>query len=168
MAPVRNRVLSIPGGRFIPRMRHCINCGEEISEDAEICGNCGVNQSKPLEGSHGERSEDQKYCVECGELINRQAEVCPECGVRQPTLGGGSGGSDSSSDQVTAGILALLLGSLGAHKFYQGRTKLGILYLCFCWTLIPGLIAFIEGILILVADEEEYERKYADGSILGR
>jgi len=29
-------------------------------------------------------------------------------------------------------------------------------------------LGLVEGILMLVADEEEYERKYADGSILGR
>ncbi|MFB6200538.1 MAG: TM2 domain-containing protein [Halorhabdus sp.] len=74
----------------------------------------------------------------------------------------------SDSDQVTAGILALLLGGLGAHKFYQGNTKLGLVYLCLFWTFIPAILAFVEGILILVADEDEYERKYADGSILGR
>jgi len=141
-----------------------MNCGEEIAEDAEVCPECGVNQTKPLQGSHGDRGEDQKYCVECGALISKQAEVCPECGVGQPSLGAGSG----DSDRVTAGVLALLLGGIGAHKFYQGNTKIGLLYLCFVWTFIPAILAFIEGILILTADDEEYERKYADGSILGR
>ncbi|GAA0299131.1 NINE protein [Halarchaeum salinum] len=145
-------------------MKHCINCGEKINENAEVCTECGVNQNKSLEGAHDERSENEKYCVECGALINRQAEVCPKCGVPQPTLDSES----NSSDQVTVGILALLLGGIGAHKFYQGNTKLGIIYLCFCWTLIPGILAFIEGILILTADEEKYERKFADGSLLGR
>jgi|AntRauMinimDraft_4_1070384.scaffolds.fasta_scaffold00019_60 TM2 domain-containing membrane protein YozV/predicted RNA-binding Zn-ribbon protein involved in translation (DUF1610 family) len=144
-------------------MSYCINCGESITENAEICPECGVNQTKPLTGGHEERNADQKYCTDCGELINKQAEVCPECGVRQPELTSGS----SDSDQVAAGVLALLLGGLGAHKFYQGATKIGLLYLCFFWTFIPAIVAFVEGILILVADEETYESKYADGSILG-
>lgn len=145
-------------------MKHCINCGEEIADEAEICGNCGVNQTKSLEGSYEDRDENEKYCTDCGDLINKQAEVCPECGIRQEQP---RSTSDSNSDQTTAGILAILLGGIGAHKFYQGRTKLGILYLCFCWTFIPAVIALIEGILILVADEEEYERKYADGGLFG-
>lgn len=29
-------------------------------------------------------------------------------------------------DKTTAGILALLLGGIGAHKFYLGRTGLGL------------------------------------------
>jgi TM2 domain-containing membrane protein YozV/RNA polymerase subunit RPABC4/transcription elongation factor Spt4 len=146
------------------KMKHCINCGAEIDDAAELCTNCGVNQTKPLSGGHDERNPDQKYCVDCGELINKQAEVCPECGVRQPDLRASSG---SNSDQMAAGILAILLGGLGAHKFYQGRTGLGLLYLCFFWTAIPALLGLIEGILMLVADEEEYERKYANGDILG-
>jgi TM2 domain-containing membrane protein YozV/RNA polymerase subunit RPABC4/transcription elongation factor Spt4 len=145
-------------------MKHCINCGEEIDDDAELCGSCGVNQSKRLECGHEERGENEKYCTECGELIHKQAEVCPECGVRQQPLTTGG----ASSDQTVAGILALLLGGLGAHKFYQGRIGLGLIYLCFSWTFIPAILGLIEGILMLVADEEEYERKYADGDVFGK
>ncbi len=144
-------------------MKHCINCGNEIQDEAEVCPDCGVNQGTQLAGSHGERGEDQRYCVSCGELINRQAEICPECGVRQP----GAGGSTNSS-QVAAGVLALLLGGIGAHKFYQGHIRNGLLYLCFFWTGIPAILGIIEGILMLVAAEREYEEKWADGAILGR
>ena len=70
--------------------------------------------------------------------------------------------------QAVAGILAILLGGIGAHKFYQGRIGLGLLYLCFFWTAIPAILGLIEGILMLVADEAEYREKWADGSILGR
>ena len=53
----------------------------------------------------------------------------------------------------TAGVLAILLGSFGAHKFYQGRWKAGILYLLFFWTGIPGIIATVEGVSLLCGDE---------------
>lgn len=145
-------------------MKHCINCGEEIDDGAEVCSDCGVNQATELDGSYGDREADEKYCVECGERIYKQAELCPECGTAQPSQGQSSG----DTDQVAAGILALLLGGLGVHKFYQGNTKYGLIYLCFFWTGIPAVLGLVEGILILIADEDEYERKYADGSILGR
>ncbi|USZ72185.1 TM2 domain-containing protein [Natronosalvus halobius] len=145
-------------------MKHCINCGDEIDDQASVCPSCGVNQSISLEGGHGERGANEKYCVDCGSLITKQAELCPECGTRQPASSGGS----SNSDKIAAGVLALLLGGIGAHKFYQGNMKLGVLYLCFFWTGIPPILGLIEGILMLIADDAEYEEKWADGSLLGR
>lgn len=144
-------------------MTHCRNCGSEIDENASVCPDCGVNQQTTLEGGHGDRGPDEKYCVNCGTLINRQAEICPDCGVPQPGTG-----SSADNDQVVAGILAILVGGLGVHKFYQGNMRNGVIYLCLCWTMIPALLGLIEGILMLVADEREYDEKYADGSILGR
>lgn len=41
-------------------------------------------------------------------------------------------------------VLAILLGHFGAHKFYLGQPGLGVLYLLFCWTFIPSLVALIE------------------------
>lgn len=143
-------------------MKHCTNCGGGLTDTAEVCTDCGPDERAITDGGHDDRGEREKYCVECGASIAKQAEICPECGVRQP----GSGSTDS--DQVAAGVLALLLGGLGAHKFYQGNTKLGVIYLCFFWTGIPALLGLVEGILILIADEDEYERKFADGSLLGR
>lgn len=56
--------------------------------------------------------------------------------------------------KVVAGVLALLLGGLGVHKFYLGRTKQGIIFLLLSWTMIPGLIGFIEGIMILANNKQ--------------
>lgn len=106
----------------------------------------------------GTPGPDEQYCSSCGEIIKKEAEICPECGVRQS---GGTTGS-SSKDRTTAGILALLLGGIGAHKFYLGETGLGILYLCFSWTLIPALVGFIEGILYLTKTDEEFQRQYVN------
>ena len=62
-------------------------------------------------------------------------------------------------NKVTAGILALLLGGIGIHKFYLGKIGAGIMYLLFCWTGIPALIAFIEGISYLCSDDEKFQIK---------
>ncbi len=47
-------------------------------------------------------------------------------------------------DEVVGILLALFLGTFGVHHFYLRRTGLGILYLCFFWTGIPGFLGFIE------------------------
>jgi TM2 domain-containing membrane protein YozV len=62
--------------------------------------------------------------------------------------------------RVTAGVLAILLGSLGIHKFYLGKIGQGIIYILFSWTGIPGLLGLIEGILYLVKTDEEFNKIY--------
>ena len=56
-------------------------------------------------------------------------------------------------------LCALLVGGFGVHKFYAGRVGLGIVYLLFCWTFIPALIALIEGIVAATKTAD------ADGNI---
>ncbi len=66
----------------------------------------------------------------------------------------------SSKNKVTAGILAILLGSFGVHKFYLGQAGMGVLYLLFCWTFIPSVVGVIEGIIYLTMSDQEFAMKY--------
>ena len=52
-----------------------------------------------------------------------------------------------SVNKVGNVLLAFFLGGIGIHKFYAGHILLGFIYLIFCWTFIPGFIAFIEFII---------------------
>jgi len=61
--------------------------------------------------------------------------------------------------RATAGILGILLGGIGIHKFYLGKAGLGIVYLLFCWTGIPFLVGFIEGIIYLTQDDATFAAK---------
>lgn len=56
--------------------------------------------------------------------------------------------------------MAFLLGGAGAHKFYLGQIGLGILYLAFCWTFIPAIMALVEFVIYISMSDEEFERKY--------
>lgn len=62
--------------------------------------------------------------------------------------------------KLVAALLAFFLGGLGAHKFYLGSPVLGILYLVFCWTFVPAIIALLEAIIYLFMSEEDFNRKY--------
>jgi len=66
-------------------------------------------------------------------------------------------------NKTTTAILAFFLGGIGVHRFYLGQTMYGVLYLLFCWTLIPSLIAFIDFIVFLVMTEEKFNEKYNNG-----
>lgn len=63
----------------------------------------------------------------------------------------------------TAIILCFFLGGFGIHKFYLGQTVPGILYVVFCWTLIPGLIAFVEFFMLLLMSDNEFNLKFNPG-----
>ena len=104
---------------------------------------------------------DEKYCFECGALIRARAEICPQCGVRQQSpFGMFSSVAPNGKSKLAAALFALFLGSFGIHKFYLGQTGWGIAYLLFCWTAIPTIVSFIEGILLLVMSDEDFNRKY--------
>jgi TM2 domain-containing membrane protein YozV len=65
----------------------------------------------------------------------------------------------TKKNRVAAGVLALLLGGVGVHKFYLGAWGWGLVYLLFCWTWIPTIVAFIEGIRYLILSEEEFSER---------
>ena len=130
-----------------------------------------------LQYRHREKNDNEKYCTDCGEIINAKAEICPGCGVRQEGMVGASQAqqvsptvawssisarqrSEAGRSKVSAGILALLVGGLGIHKFYLGRPFQGVLYVLFCWTWIPSIVGFIEGIIYLCRSQESFDRQY--------
>ncbi len=63
-------------------------------------------------------------------------------------------------NKSTAGLLAIFLGGIGAHKFYLGQVGIGLIYLIFSWTSIPILIGIIEGIIFLCMSKETFQNKY--------
>ncbi len=74
--------------------------------------------------------------------------------------------SREESKRVVAGILGILLGALGIHKFILGYTNEGIIMLaitvlsCFTASPITGLIGLIEGIIYLTKSDEEFIYMY--------
>lgn len=58
--------------------------------------------------------------------------------------------------------LAIFFGTFGAHKFYQGKTIQGFLYLLFCWSSLPTWIGFAEGIRYLFMPVEDFYEQYMD------
>lgn len=66
----------------------------------------------------------------------------------------------AKKSRTIAVLLALFLGGIGAHKFYLGQVATGLLYLLFCWTLIPGIIALLEAIRWLCMSNESFAGRY--------
>ncbi|PYE53529.1 TM2 domain-containing protein [Deinococcus yavapaiensis] len=91
--------------------------------------------------------------------------------------------ADTSSKKVLAGVLGILFGSLGVHKFVlgmntQGFILLGISVACWILTIVTfgigglitmpiltvlGIIGLIEGIMYLVKSDSDFYRTYMVG-----
>jgi len=66
----------------------------------------------------------------------------------------------SGKNKVTAALLAIFLGGIGAHKFYLQEIGMGVLYLLFSWTGIPLIVGVIEGLMYLGMSDENWAAKY--------
>lgn len=72
----------------------------------------------------------------------------------------------SGKSRGIAGLLAIFLGALGVHYFYIGKTVPGIVFLlltllsCGALGLICEIISFIQGILMIIMTQDDFERKY--------
>ena len=64
------------------------------------------------------------------------------------------------ANKVIMSLLAICLGFLGAHKFFQGRGKWGIAYIVFFWTAIPLMVSIVEGIRYLFMPLDTYYEQY--------
>ena len=68
--------------------------------------------------------------------------------------------------KIPAGILGIVLGSLGIHKFILGYTGEGIIMLavtlltCGFGGMIMGVIGLIEGIIYLTKSDEDFVETY--------
>ena len=76
----------------------------------------------------------------------------------------------ATKEKTIAGILAILLGTFGVHKFYLGQTTPGIIMLLVSTiggivtfglaTSAIAVIALVEGILYLTKSDEEFQQVY--------
>ncbi len=123
----------------------------------------------------------QNVCPQCGAPISAGDLECRFCGEKLPQAAAPQAQPVQAAPQVTvnvqqpasaispswpikskiaAGVLAILLGGIGVHKFYLGKIGMGILYVVFCWTGIPALIGLIEGIMYLCSNDENFQLKH--------
>lgn len=89
-------------------------------------------------------------------------------------LGGGAVATSVEKNKTTAGLLAILLGAFGVHKFYLGDTTAGAITLsislgaglvtCGAATFMMSIIGIVERIIYLSKLDSEFQQIY----VLGR
>lgn len=104
-----------------------------------------------------------KFCPNCGKELKEGATFCANCGTKVGEKGGVNVNVNVNNNlnnaqrksKVVAGILGILLGSLGIHNFYLGYTGKAVAQLLIsllsCGTLavVSSIWGLIEGIMIL-------------------
>lgn len=126
------------------------------------CPSCGGQKATPI----NDREYRCEYCGHTFTPIAPQPTQVPQQFVSKPSfnqnqaqqnfLSAFESTNSSGKNRTTAALLAFFLGGFGVHQFYLGNTGKGILYLVFCWTYIPGIIGFIEGIMLITQSDEDF------------
>ena len=145
-------------------MKYCASCGWEISDDAVFCAHCGVPVSEPAPGWEQAAAAGPAPQAPGTDAAFQQPQ--DDCQPGAFASQSASATTDPRIDplwpvrsKIAAGLFGILLGDLGIHKFYLGKIGLGVVYLLFCWTAIPGVIGLIEGILYLCSSDLEFQIK---------
>ncbi|MBR5520714.1 MAG: TM2 domain-containing protein [Oscillospiraceae bacterium] len=104
------------------------------------------------------------YCTQCGFKIEDNSVFCPQCGYKleqrtqqnpdfaQNIKNSYNGIMEKPKSRLLAGILAIVLGSVGAHWFYLGYTRKGVTHLLmyvFFLGWLSQILAIIHALKIL-------------------
>ena len=98
-----------------------------------------------------------RYCNYCGKQVLKTTVICPSCGSALKNI---NANIANTKNKIVAALLAFFLGGFGIHKFYLGKPFQGLLYILLCWTFIPSVISFIEGIFYLLMSDRKFYEKY--------
>lgn len=109
---------------------------------------------------------DTKFCKHCGEKIPSDAVICTACGRQVEDINSSQNASqpqiviNNENNNVNANMigkklcnkwvslcLCIFLGFIGAHKFYEGKGGMGIIYLFTGGLFVIGVIIDIFSIL---------------------
>ena len=116
-----------------------------------------------------------RYCTKCGAINDDMAQYCTNCQAPLSSVGGGyqpmqSVNQGAMTDwkalggdkKIVAGILGILVGGLGVHKFVLGYTTEGIIQIAITIVTcgLGYIIGLIEGIIYLTKSDEEFVRTY--------
>lgn len=137
--------------------KNCPQCGAPIDGMATVCRYCGAELvvQPQVQTQYQQDPQYVQYQPQPGYVLPQNAQYAQ---AMVPPYA--SPAATSPKSKIAAGVLAILLGGLGVHKFYLGKIGQGILYLIFCWTAIPSFIGIIEGIIYLTSSDEKFYSKY--------
>jgi TM2 domain-containing membrane protein YozV len=140
----------------------CPKCGAQNYESAVTCASCQAVLPVIASQTHQAQADYQQPYQPSYEPIQPPAPMYGQPMVQDWRTAG-------ADKKVVAGVLGLLIGSLGIHKFVLGYQTEGIIMLLVsvlsCGTLAPimSIIGIVEGIMYLTKTDEAFVREYIYG-----
>jgi hypothetical protein len=146
------------GAPNAPDTRECKYCGEVFIANAsaaqpKVQTPAGGQQPNYQQSNFQQSNPQQQYHPP---VHPNQAAQAQQAYHYQQMVNEGISPAWPIKSKIAAGLLGIFLGGIGIHKFYMGKVGMGILYLLFCWTGIPALVGFIEGIIYLASNEHNF------------
>ncbi|MGB5667589.1 MAG: TM2 domain-containing protein [Maribacter sp.] len=142
--------------------------GDKAEDAAKDLGKKASGKFDDAKEATKEFAEDAKE--KAGEFAEDAKETAKEFTDSAKEAFGKAGGENK---KMLAGILAIILGSLGIHKFILGYNKEGIIMLavtvvlgfftCGIGASLMGILGLIEGIIYLTKSDEEFYNTYQVG-----
>ncbi|MDH7447512.1 NINE protein [Aquimarina sp. 2201CG14-23] len=136
------------------------NLGDDLKKGAEDALDSAKDAAKKATEKAGEFAEDAKDAI--GEFADDAKEAASEFATEaKETFNEVTG----ENKKVLAGILGILFGSLGIHKFVLGYNKEGLIQIIISVVTCgaAGIIGLIEGIIYLTKSDEEFYQTYQVG-----
>lgn len=98
-------------------MAFCSKCGKKLEDNETTCSNCGAKVQGAAAGAAGGAGQPVIVNIE-NTNTNSNANF------------NGHTSHGHEKNKWIAFFLCWFLGGIGAHKFYEGKIGMGILYLC--------------------------------------
>ncbi len=137
------------------------NLGDDLNDmldDAKDGAKAAADKAGEIAGEAKEKAKE--FASEAKETASEFAESAKETFNSQ------------DNKKILAGILGILLGWLGVHKFILGYNKEGAImavvgivgwFLCGIPTMIVSIVGLVEGIMYLTKSDEEFYNTYQVG-----
>ena len=142
---------------------NCPQCGAPIEPNVSKCKYCGeafqqasAPQAQP---QYQQQYQQPQFQQPPYNQVPYNQVPYNQVPYQQPMAYNGINPAWPIKSKAAAGVLGILLGGIGAHKFYLGKIGMGIVYLLFCWTGIPAIVGFIEGIVYLCSNDHNFQVK---------